>query len=273
MPKPLLPVGHQPLLGSILEKLLEEGVTELAVNAHHLSGELTRFINTLSFKVHVSHEPVILGTAGGVRQVARALGASSVLLVNGDIAGDLAVRDVLERPGPGLTLAVVPRGNPGTGTVGVDEQGQVVRLRGQCFGLESYGADYIGVAHLGEHCLASLPERGCLIGDYALPLLRAGGSVGVRHVPSDFIDVGTLHGYLSANLRAVSRAGGSIVGPGAQLAGTVSLVRSVIADHAEVVGQGALEECVVLPGARAQAPLRRCIVCADGQVIAVEREG
>lgn len=272
IPKPLLPIGNRPLLGLILEKLLEERAGQLAVNVHHLSDEIIKFINSLPYKIHVSHEENILGTAGGVRRVARTLGAASVLLVNGDIAGDLPLRDLLDDGDLGLTLAVVPR-SVGTGTVGVDERGHVVRLRGQCFGVESYGADYMGVAHLGERCLASLPEGGCLIGDYALPHLRAGGSVAARCVSSDFIDVGTLESYHSANLRAVGPEGASLVAPGAKVNGAVSLMRSVIGQHAEVVGQGLVEECVVLAGARATAPLYRCIVLPNGQVVPVPGAG
>ncbi|HXS16739.1 MAG TPA: sugar phosphate nucleotidyltransferase [Polyangiaceae bacterium] len=269
IPKPLLPIGNRPLLGLILENLLEQVAAELAVNVHHLSGEINSYINTLPYKVHVSREEQILGTAGGVRRVARTLGASGVLLVNGDISGRLPLGDVLDQPDLGLTLAVVPR-EVGTGTVGVGGQGQVVRLRGQCFGQESYGADYIGVAHLGAQCLATLPERGCLIGDWALPHLRAGGRVSVRNVSSDFIDVGTLSTYLSANLRVVDDLGTSLVGAGAQVHDSVQLVRSVIGAQAEVTGTGVVQECVVLPGARARAPLQRCIVLSDGQVVPVE---
>ena len=41
-PKPLLPLANRPLIGWALEAMLADGVTEVAVNLHHLPGPLER---------------------------------------------------------------------------------------------------------------------------------------------------------------------------------------------------------------------------------------
>ena len=72
---------------------------------------------------------------------------------------------------------------------------------------EVAGGNYMGLAHLGADCLAVLPERGCLVGDYALPHLHAGGRVGTVVVEADFIDVGSMREYWRANMRSLTPLG------------------------------------------------------------------
>lgn len=273
IPKPLLPVGTEPLLLSTLRVLHEAGAHEAWVNAHHRVDQILSAINELTFKVHVNHEDEILGTAGGVAAVRGSL-VAPVLLVNGDIVTELPIEPLLEDPSRGLTLAVTaPRWRPGgggtapLGTVGLDRAGRVVRLRGETFGQEVTAADYIGVACLGEDCLATLPAVGCLIGDWALPWLRAGGSISTVWSPAPFRDLGTPASYLEANLEWLR--GESYVGPAARVGVGVELERSVIGAGAQVSGRGLLRESLVLPGALARAPLHRSIVLPSGNVVEI----
>jgi mannose-1-phosphate guanylyltransferase len=172
-------------------------------------------------------------------------------------------------------LAVVPR-EPLEGTVGVGAEGEVVRLRGEVFGQEISGADYMGAARLRESALCELPQVGCLIGDYALPLLRAKKRVGTLRVLESFVDVGDPRSYFLANiawLRAHLALPHVYVGPGAQLGANVDTRLCVLGAGVTVVGAGALEGVVALPGARVNAPLRRAIVTRGGQVIRFSEEG
>src|SRR5688500_17541887 len=62
IPKPLLPVGPEPLLLSTLRVLHEAGAAALGANVHHHAEKITNEIEHLSFNVHVNHELRILGT-------------------------------------------------------------------------------------------------------------------------------------------------------------------------------------------------------------------
>jgi NDP-sugar pyrophosphorylase family protein len=220
---------------------------------------------------NISQEESILGTAGGVAKVGRSLRVESLVLVNGDIAGQLPVRQLLKQAGPHLSLAVTQR-PIGLGTVGFDQAGKVVRLRGEVFGVEFASGDYMGLAHLGDECLRAMPERGCLIGDFALPELRAGGVVRAVAVESSFIDVGSITSYWQANLRCIEQVGASIVAADVVIPPQIAVHRSVIGEGASITGAGAIDECVVWPGAQVEAPLRRAIVLSDGQVITLRDE-
>ncbi len=268
LPKPLVPIGDRPLLGHIADRLLGQGVEKLVANLHHRSEEFNSLINTLGDKLQVVHEPEIRGTAGGIAGARPWLGPGPVLVVNGDIVGTIPASELIEHATDGLVMAVSARPRE-QGTLGVDAQGRVVRMRGQVFGSEVAGADYIGVAALGARCLGELPERGCLVGDWALPELARGGEVHTVAVCSDWSDIGSLESYFAANMRwrKEHRGEGSWVAPGARVGPSVRLVESLVGEGASVAGQGVVERCVVWPRAQVEAPLADAIVTTTGRVV------
>lgn len=273
VPKPLVPIGDRPLLAHIAERLAAAGFTKIVINVHHISDSFCNIFEDLSIKSHVIHEPEILGTAGGIANARALLGPAPILVWNGDILGDPPVDALLAaaKAKGGLVLAARPM-PVASGTVGVGNDDAVVRLRGQQFGVETSGGDYIGVAALGERALAVLPANGCLIGDVALPGLARKERVGVVWTSAAFSDIGDLVSYHAANLAWLRGAVvDSYVAEGARVDAGVSLSRCIIGAGANVVGSGALERCVVWPGATVRAPLRDAIVTASGRVVPVAR--
>ncbi len=269
LPKPLVPVGDRSVLEHIASGLASFGFDELVVNTHHLDEKFRSQNRIEGIIVHRVHEPVIRGTAGGVYGARDRLGPGPVLVWNGDILTDPPVLALLDHARTrDMAFAVSPL-PAGRGSVGVDSTGHVVRLRGERFGVESAGGDYVGVLSLGPRALDGLPETGCLVGDVALPLLRQGAKLAA--VPaSSFRDIGSLRGYLDANLdwlAARGGAGSSWVHPTARVAPSVSLSSSVVGAGAVVSGSGPLERCVVWRGATVTAPLADAIVTTEGRVV------
>ena len=215
-------------------------------------------------------EREIRGTAGGVAGARGYLSSSPVLVWNGDILVAPPIDSLLARCEPdSFCLGVAPR-PLGEGTVGLDAQGRVVRLRGERFGTEVSGGDYVGVHALGAGVLAALPERGCLFSDSALPLLRAGKTVGSVLVTAPWTDAGDPASLLRANWAWLrERERGFFQAPGAEVAPGVELRQALVGAGARVHGRGVLERCVVCPGATAVAPLSDAIVAPSGRVIAV----
>lgn len=270
IPKPLVPIGDRPLLGISLQKLREAGARELIVNVHHHAEKIEKYISELSFSVHVSREERILGTAGGIAAARRFFSGGPLLIVNGDIVGELPVESLLNASDRGLVMALT-RGRVGEGTVGVDADGNVVRLRGECFGQEIAAGDYMGIAVLGSDCLATLPNEGCLVGDWALPRLREGAKLRTLTVGERFEDVGTPRAYLSANLRWLSQQMGgpahSYLGTDVSVSEGVEVIASLVGAGARIMGTGQVEASLILPGAQARAPLSNVIVTPSGCVI------
>ena len=275
LPKPLVPLGDRPLLAHVAGRLRAAGFTRAVINTHHLSEAFASHLAEMPLDLQLVHEPVIRGTAGGVAGARDLLSSDPVLVHNGDILADPPINEVLASVGDGMCLVVAPR-PAGQGSIGLGADREVVRLRGEVFGREIAGGDYVGVAALGSRCLSELPERGCLIGDWALPELRRGGRLSAVATAAEWTDAGDPASYLSANLHWLQtrRGSGSVawIGPDATVDRSVSLDRSIVGRGARVTGEGCLRRCVVWPGAVARAPLANSIVSTRGIVVPV-REG
>ncbi len=268
LPKPLVPLGDRPLLAQIADQLAAAGHREALLNTHWLPEAFAPWSDRLAVQLHAIHEPVIRGTAGGVAGARGRLGTPPILVYNGDVVVDPPLVELAAAADDGLTLVVAPRPR-GAGTVGLDADRCVVRLRGERFGEEASGGDYVGVAAIGARALGALPAMGCLIGDVALPWLRRGGRLRAVLHHGSFADAGTPPDYLAANLAWLVRRGASAwVAPTARVSAAVTLVESLVGDGAAVEGGGRLTRCVVWPGATALAPLADAIVTPRRVVLA-----
>jgi mannose-1-phosphate guanylyltransferase len=272
LPKPVVPVGDRPLLAHVARACRSAGAGHLVANLHHGADKITAVIESLKLGIDVAVEPEIRGTAGGVAGARRWFEPGPVLVWNGDILTDAPARALLKEAAEleAMVLAVAPR-EGFAGSVGLDAAGRVVRLRGRVFGEEARSADYVGVMALGPSVVARLPEQGCLVGDFALPLLEGGGTV--RSVPSvaPWTDLGDVPSYAAANFSWLKERGAaSFVGVGVQWSSGVTVERSVIGAGVELTGSGAVEDVIAWPGARLTAPLKRAVVLGSGRVVPLE---
>src|SRR5260221_14712191 len=67
IPKPILEVGGRPLIHYPLPMLKRAGITEGAINVHHLAAEVERALghgSSLRLRITYSLEPVLTGTGG-----------------------------------------------------------------------------------------------------------------------------------------------------------------------------------------------------------------
>ncbi len=133
-PKPLLPVGGRPLITFAMDHCLTVGVERFIVNTHHCPAAYDRAFPERSWRgwpILFRHEPVLLDTAGGLKNIEDLLDEDEPLLVyNGDIISDLPLGRLLEAHGLGekeVTLALRSRG-PVT-NVAVDAEGAVCDIR------------------------------------------------------------------------------------------------------------------------------------------------
>lgn len=270
-PKPLVPFGDRTLLEHVLSGLARQGLLPAVVNAHHLVPVFRTLVADFEGILEVIEEPAIRGTAGGVAGARHALAKGPVLVTNADVLASVDGRRLLElTPPDGLCLAVAPR-PAGTGTVGVGEGGRVVRLRGERFGEELEGGDYVCTLGLGAATLAGLPASGCLIGDVALPLVRRGGPLLTMPVSGELVEPGdSPAAYHAANLAWLARQGkAAFLAPDARVAPAVELHQSLVGRGATVEGEGRLERVVVWPGATVRAPLADAVVTTRGVVVPV----
>jgi aminoglycoside/choline kinase family phosphotransferase len=135
LPKPLLPVGGRPLITYAMDHCLTAGVERFIVNTHHRAEAYDQAFPERSWRgwpILFRREPVLLETAGGLRNIEDLLGENETLLVcNGDLLSDLPLSRLMEAHAAGgreVTLALRSEGP--LLNVSLDASGAVCDLRG-----------------------------------------------------------------------------------------------------------------------------------------------
>jgi NDP-sugar pyrophosphorylase family protein/aminoglycoside/choline kinase family phosphotransferase len=112
-PKPLLPVGGRPLITFAMDHCLSIGVGRFIVNTHHCAAAYeTAFPDGHWRKTPIlfRHEPVLLDTAGGLKNIQNLLEeAETIIVYNGDIISDFPLERLLAAHAAGgreVTLAL-----------------------------------------------------------------------------------------------------------------------------------------------------------------------
>ena len=131
-PKVLLPVGGIPLICHTFAWLKKHGISQVAINLHHLAGKVMDSVGDgarFGMKVSYSHEETLLGTAGGVKKMAPFFDDTFVV-VYGDILTDLDLTAMIkfhrERKSV-ATLVLFEAPNPReVGIVEIDKAGRVL---------------------------------------------------------------------------------------------------------------------------------------------------
>ncbi|HOT28595.1 MAG TPA: nucleotidyltransferase family protein [Candidatus Ozemobacteraceae bacterium] len=97
-PKPLLPVGDQPLLGTIIRQIQRSGINTIFVTVHYRAGMIISYLRSLAAEgldLRIIEERESLGTAGGLRLLPEIPG-HPVLLMNGDLLTSVNLGNLLE---------------------------------------------------------------------------------------------------------------------------------------------------------------------------------
>ena len=117
-PKPLFPILDRPLIDILIQWLQNAGCDAIVINTHHLGHMIDRFIKEQAYRIPVvtRHEPAILGTGGGIKNVQDFWDDEPFIVVNGDIFTNIDLGDVYRfhlehRPAATLVLHDYPQFN------------------------------------------------------------------------------------------------------------------------------------------------------------------
>ena len=159
--KPLVPVANEPLLRIILRNLASAGLFNVGVNAWYRKEDIVSFCAVENFpgKISVIEENEILGTGGGIANIAASLNINDTFLVhNGDIFCDFdlakGIRFHRER-GAMCTLFVK---SGATEITAVGEE--VVDVAGRLGAKGERAYKFIGVSVWQPECLRFFPGPG-----------------------------------------------------------------------------------------------------------------
>ena len=134
LPKPLLEIGGCPIITYAMDHLLTVGVNRFVANTHHFAKAYSEKFpdgQWRGFPITFRHEPILLDTAGGLKNIEDLLEEDeAILCYNGDVMTDLPLRRLLdnhERKHPEVTLAL--RSSGPLLNVDLDEAGEICDLR------------------------------------------------------------------------------------------------------------------------------------------------
>jgi NDP-sugar pyrophosphorylase family protein len=133
-PKPLLPFGGRPVITYAMDHLLTVGVERFIVNTHHHPEAYLQEFPEREWRgvpIVFRHEPVLLDTAGGLKNIEDLLADDqAILCYNGDVVADFPLQRLIhfhEQKMPEATLALRSRGP--VLNVDINRWGEICDLR------------------------------------------------------------------------------------------------------------------------------------------------
>jgi mannose-1-phosphate guanylyltransferase len=290
LPKPLVPVGLKPVISFAFDHLIADaGADGFIVNTHHLADTFSTAFPDGIYRgraIQFRHEPALLETGGGIRNISDLLrGDRPLLIYNGDILTDLPLAPALAaHRASGRLATMVLRSNAGPKQIAFDAAGGTVLDVRDRFG-KGYPHEhtFTGIYLVEPALLEFIPEGAKIsIIPILIDLIREGRGVGgVVIDEGEWRDLGSrreyleVHRHLRSDLQetfprygAPDRRWREWVSPQAQIGEGARVLGCSAIGAGAIVGDGALVEDslvwprgVVEPGAR----LRGCIVRAGSR--------
>jgi mannose-1-phosphate guanylyltransferase len=274
VPKPMVPVLGEPVIGHILRLLKRHGFEQVIANLHYYPDMIRdRFGDGSEYGVELgySFEQELLGTAGGVRNVRDFVGEEAFLIISGDALTDIDLGALWARhreTGGIGTLALKHVDDPSQlGVVIVAEDGRIQGFQEKpdpAEALSNLGS--CGIYVFEPEIFDHFPEKDFV--DWAqdvFPVLLEQDVPFYGHEIRDYWnDVGSLNEYRQGNFDALTgevrvEMAGTELEKGLRIGDTSVLLGQVLMEPPVYIG----EDCEIAADVRLTGP----VVIADGCTI------
>jgi mannose-1-phosphate guanylyltransferase len=263
IPKPMLPVGHIPMIERLVRRLARGGVTDVVLA---LGFKPEPFVETFpdgrcgDVRLTYAVEPEPLDTGGAIRFAADFAGIDSTFVVaNGDVMTDLDVAVLLaahRKASADATIHLIGVTDPSAfGVVELGEGGRIEQfVEKPAPGTEPSNLINAGTYVFEPSVLGLIPEgERVSVERDTFPRLVAAGSMYGLATDDYWIDAGVPDLYRAANLDLLrgGRVHGSCdpIAPGANVDPGATLMNTIVGSGAVIESGTTVVDTVVLPGA------------------------
>jgi mannose-1-phosphate guanylyltransferase len=266
VPKPMLPVGHQPMIARLVERLGGGGVTEVVLAlGFRPEPFMEAFPDGRCGDVALTYavEPEPLDTAGAIRFAAESAGIDDTFVVaNGDVMTDLDVKALVaehRRFGAEATIHLIGVDDPSSfGVVDMADNGSVKAfVEKPAPGEEPSNLINAGTYVFEPSVLARIPDGRVSIERATFPMIADDGGMYGYATDDYWIDAGRPEFYRAANLDLLSGVrrdqGCEAISPLARVHPEAMIRNSVVGDRVDVAAGASVVDSVLLPDARVEA--------------------
>ena len=277
LPKPLIPIYGKPLITFAFDQLIAAGAREIVVNTHHCHEEYSKAFPGAEYsgaRLIFEHEPILLETAGGIKNVERHFAGQPFVVYNGDILTNVPVEKALAHhaaSGNEVTLVLRSQGEPLH--IALDN-GRVVDIAGR-LGVEApQRCLFTGIYIVEPAFLRRIPPQTRIsVIPLFMEMIKEGARLG-GVVLDDGVwwDLGTRESYLNVHAALLKAdffpASGAWLRPISatfRIASDASISGFLAAGPGSEIEAGAqVTDCILWEGARVLpgSVLNRCIVTA-----------
>jgi len=283
LPKPLIPIFQKPLITFALDHLIAAGVQSFVINTHRLPNLFHEFFSGNGYhgrSVTLAHEPDLLETGGGIKNVEGILKKEPFMVYSGDILTDVALEPLVTehfRAGNDVTLGL--RRNTGLGAGVVVRDGRIIDISTKSNPKENF--DYANISVWNPEIFARIPaKRKISFIPILIDWINQGGTIGGLALDDgNWFNIGSRKQYLDVH-RAISNkhwrpayvktrewpepvAKSAHVDPTAQVRGC-----SVVGQDCCVGAEAVLEDTILWPASQiaSKSQLHGCIVRSQKKV-------
>ena len=268
LPKPLVPLFHRPLIEWAMDACAAAGIREFAINTHHLperwrmedGGWSMEGGSAFSGKngvdsidgswrgmpVSLFHEPELLETGGGIRNISSWIGDDPVLLHNGDIYSSMDLPRLIAAHEASTNVVTLGLRSEGVARHIALDGDRVIDIRemlGRAPGTHVFSGIYV----FSPELLGLIPAGGKVsVIPAFLELAKQGRLGAVTLDDGEWFDLGDVPSYLAAH-RDLTLA--DPVHERAEISPQAEVVESIVGPGAVVEAGARIERSVIWPGA------------------------
>jgi NDP-sugar pyrophosphorylase family protein len=286
LPKPLVPIFQKPLITFALDHLIDLGIESFVINTHRLPEQFANAFPDQTYRdrpVRLVHEPELLGTGGGIKNIEPHLKSAPFIAYSGDVLTDIDLQPLVDehfRCGNDVTLALR---DTGLAAAVAFRNGRVVDISNRYGMAGNY--DFANIAVWNPEIFERIPPNRRIsfipiIADW----IGAGGKIGgVVLNDGKWFNIGSrtqyleIHRVIANGWRPlyvetpewpISVATSATAAASAQLSGFFS-----IGADCSVGDDAIIEDTILWPGAQiaSKSHLQGCIVRSQQKVSGVHR--